>query len=179
MIADVHLLLQMFYSDKDSQQARNFRTTLWNYKMVLDIPCNAIPCERVNPHHFNSWPPPAGPYRVNCNICEVCGLNIDDAQARVCECCHEQGREVLACYSCLPQKQHDWLEENSEIVHHWRCSTCRYCAHMQSCCEGTCIKAMQDSAARRSTPFVLTWSCVLQSACRCISLFSKQSSRRC
>ena len=114
------LSMQMYYKDGKSVNALGFSTTRHIYKEGLGMSCME-PCERIDPQHIGNFLTPAVP----CDICEVCGINGDQITMMVCECCTEQGREVQVCCSCLPQKQLQWLLDDPECSHHWRCSSCR------------------------------------------------------
>ena len=118
------LSLQMYYKDKNSVQASGFRTTYKIYKEVLGNSCTE-PCERINPQQLSSFPIPASSDLVACDICEVCGINGCGTDMVLCECCNEWGNEVQACYTCLPRKQLQWLLDDPDSTHHWRCSSCR------------------------------------------------------
>ena len=115
------LSLQMFYKDENSVNARGFSTTSDIYKEGLGMSW-AEPCERVNPQHISSFLPSTIPS----DICDVCAINGDQIGMVMCECCNERGKEVQACYTCLPQIQRQWLlKDREKKSHHWRCSSCR------------------------------------------------------
>ena len=118
------LSLQMYYKDKGSVQAHGFSSTYKIYKEVLRMPCSK-PCERINPQHVSNFPIPASSNLLACDICEVCGTNGHHIDMVMCEGCNERGKEVQACYTCLPQKQLQWLLDDPDFTHHWRCSFCR------------------------------------------------------
>ena len=111
----------MFYKNGDSVQARGFRTTYKIYRELLGKDCSQ-PCQRLDPQEGNPIPTGSG---CTCDLCEVCGINGDQIGMIMCECCSERGKEVQACYSCLPYQQLQWLLDDPEAVHHWRCRSCR------------------------------------------------------
>ena len=122
---EVGSIMQMYYQDRECIQARGFNTTYKIYDELLGMDCSRL-CERFNPQHASSFPTPKGSYFCPCDFCEVCGINGDEVGMVMCESCNEQGRQVQACYTCLPHKQLQWLLDDPHSTHHWCCSFCRY-----------------------------------------------------
>lgn len=57
-------------------------------------------------------------------LCDRCGMHGDGDVMPCCECCSENGKEVVTHYSCIDKAELIWLLQDGDN-HHWRCSQCR------------------------------------------------------
>ena len=82
------------------------------------------PCEKCEPNTFRCANATLQAKLETYDLCDMCGLDGNDIKMARCQCCEEQGKETVACYSCIPQQMLRWLIVD-EDQRHWRCRRCR------------------------------------------------------
>ena len=84
-----------------------------------------MPCEQINPHDGPGLGPEHDAELASYDLCDVCGIDGNENLMTTCGCCQRSGLETVACHTCIPLEQLQWIKADEEH-HHWRCKRCRY-----------------------------------------------------
>lgn len=121
--------LQMFFKYNNSKEAESFRKTWKAYEQILQKDCSK-PCEQINPFEGTGINAVLDAKLDKYDLCYVCGIDGDDIPMTRCGCCQQNQQETVACLTCIPRQQAEWIQSDEEH-HHWRCKRCRYLMLLQ------------------------------------------------
>jgi len=121
--------LQIAFKSHKDGIANSFQLTREAYEYALQRDCTQ-PCERINASDGSGIDVEQDAMLAEYCLCDVCGMSGSRSDSgyvkmEVCGTCLDNGKQTLACMSCVPWELRCWLREDPDS-RHWRCARCRY-----------------------------------------------------